>query len=231
MKLNEKILFCRKRMGLSQEALAQQLNTSRQAVSRWELGDTQPELNNIIALAKLFGVTTDWLLMEDGSSDEPLPEGDHFSQGKKESDEETSDTWIDQLPGVIGRLFKRYGWMLGVYAAICGLMFMLFGGVSVSISTSMMHYSENRFDQMHAGFDWAVDDVVLYDESGEVMTDPALYKAFGFPVPSAVHQESFPNPVAALGTFAIVLGAMIAIGGTALAVFLKRRTAQSTRNP
>lgn len=55
MKMNEKILQCRKRMGLSQEELAQQLNTSRQAVSRWELGDAQPDLKNVVALAKLFG--------------------------------------------------------------------------------------------------------------------------------------------------------------------------------
>lgn len=41
MKLSEKILYCRKRAGLSQEALAERLGVSRQAVSKWETGVSQ----------------------------------------------------------------------------------------------------------------------------------------------------------------------------------------------
>lgn len=62
MKLNEKILYYRKKSGLSQEALAARLGVSRQAVSKWEVGDTVPELDKLVALAKSFGVTTDELL-------------------------------------------------------------------------------------------------------------------------------------------------------------------------
>ena len=43
MKLPEKILYCRKRAGLSQEALAERLGVSRQAVSKWETGEALPE--------------------------------------------------------------------------------------------------------------------------------------------------------------------------------------------
>ena len=60
MKLNEKIYDCRKKAGLSQDALAEQIGVSRQAVSKWEIGSAQPDLDNIVALAKVFGVTTDW---------------------------------------------------------------------------------------------------------------------------------------------------------------------------
>ena len=62
MKLNEKILYYRKKAGLSQEALAAKVGVSRQAVSKWEVGDTGPELDKLVALAKTFGVTTDELL-------------------------------------------------------------------------------------------------------------------------------------------------------------------------
>jgi len=228
MKMNEKILQCRKRMGLSQEALAQQLNTSRQAVSRWELGDAQPELNNIIALAKLFGVTTDWLLMDDDSSlDAPQLREEAPPAGEKSYAEGASFTWVEQLPGVIGRLFKRYGWMLGVYAAVLGLLFALIGGAAVSISTSMMNYSESMFDDMHTGFDWAVGGTTLYDESGEVITNPEIYEAFGFSMPSNTHEQGFPNPVAALGRLVIGFGVLMIIGGTAIAILLKRRAAQT----
>ncbi len=62
MKLNEKILACRRRAGLSQEALAERLEVSRQAVSRWECGEATPEPAKILQLARTFGVTADWLL-------------------------------------------------------------------------------------------------------------------------------------------------------------------------
>lgn len=73
MKLNEKILYYRKRAGLSQEALAAKIGVSRQAVSKWELGDTVPELDKLVALAKTFGMTTDELLCleEPGRETEP----------------------------------------------------------------------------------------------------------------------------------------------------------------
>ena len=72
MKLSDKILTLRKRGGMSQEELAEKLNVSRQAVSRWELGSAQPDANNILQISKLFGVTADYLLNDD-SSDNDLP--------------------------------------------------------------------------------------------------------------------------------------------------------------
>ncbi len=68
MTLSEKISSCRRKQGLSQEALAAQLNVSRQAVSKWETGDTEPESGKLIALAQTFGVTVDWLLKTDDTS-------------------------------------------------------------------------------------------------------------------------------------------------------------------
>ena len=62
MKLNEKILYYRKAAKLSQEELAAQVGVSRQAVSKWELGETTPEVEKLVLLAIAFGVTTDELL-------------------------------------------------------------------------------------------------------------------------------------------------------------------------
>ena len=69
MNLSEKIQLCRKRAGLSQEALAEKLNVSRQAVSKWETGAAEPELSKLRALAAAFGVTADWLLSEEAAAD------------------------------------------------------------------------------------------------------------------------------------------------------------------
>jgi len=73
MTLYEKIIKLRKAVGLSQEALAEKLNVSRQAVSRWESGTASPDASNILQLSKLFGVSTDYLLNDDYESDDDLP--------------------------------------------------------------------------------------------------------------------------------------------------------------
>ena len=65
MILAEKILKLRKESGMSQEELAEKLNVSRQSVSKWESAAVYPELDKILQLASLFGVTTDYLLKDD----------------------------------------------------------------------------------------------------------------------------------------------------------------------
>ena len=50
--------------GWCQEELAEKLSVSRQAVSKWEIGSSDPSTTNLIALAKLFGVTAEELLKE-----------------------------------------------------------------------------------------------------------------------------------------------------------------------
>ena len=73
MKISEKIVHLRKMNGMSQEDLADRLNVSRQAISRWEMNTAKPDANNILQLSKLFGVTTDYLLHDEYESDNDLP--------------------------------------------------------------------------------------------------------------------------------------------------------------
>jgi transcriptional regulator with XRE-family HTH domain len=73
MKFGEKLQQLRKSNGLSQEQLAEKVTVSRQAVSKWELGESIPDTDNIVQLSKLFGVTTDYLLNDDFESDLDLP--------------------------------------------------------------------------------------------------------------------------------------------------------------
>lgn len=65
MRFEEKIVELRKAKGLSQEELAEQLGVSRQAVSRWELGQTLPDIPNLLQLCELFGVSADYLVREE----------------------------------------------------------------------------------------------------------------------------------------------------------------------
>ena len=65
MLLSEKIMSLRKRNGWSQEELARQLNVSRQSVSKWESMAAMPDIQKIMAMSELFGVSTDYLLKDE----------------------------------------------------------------------------------------------------------------------------------------------------------------------
>ena len=65
MKLAEKLFELRKEKGWSQEKLAEQINVSRQSISKWESGQVLPEIEKIIELSKIFQVTTDYLLLDE----------------------------------------------------------------------------------------------------------------------------------------------------------------------
>ncbi len=73
MILAEKIIKLRKQQGWSQEDLAMHMGVSRQSVSKWESMASIPDLDKIIKLSELFGVSTDYLL-KDEVEDEPVPE-------------------------------------------------------------------------------------------------------------------------------------------------------------
>lgn len=70
MILADKIVRLRKKNGWSQEELAEQMNVSRQAVSKWEGAQAIPDLEKLLQLSKLFGVTTDYLLKDEKEGEE-----------------------------------------------------------------------------------------------------------------------------------------------------------------
>ena len=69
VELNEKLISLRKEKRMSQQDLAEALNVSRQAVSRWEVGIAIPSMDNLLALSKLFGVPADELMGADRGTD------------------------------------------------------------------------------------------------------------------------------------------------------------------
>lgn len=101
MTFGEKLQRLRARKGLSQDALAELLDVSRQAVSKWERDETMPEAEKIIRISDCFQVTTDYLL-KDGP--ERFPERGH------------------SLPDP-GEVWNKYGfllgWALAVWAVWC----------------------------------------------------------------------------------------------------------------
>lgn len=107
MTFGEKLQRLRQRAGMSQDVLAEKLGVSRQAVSRWERDETMPETDKVIALAELFGVTTDYLLRpqpEETEREAPLDSG---------GTSHCSDRRQDDILNRIGYLAKTKGYLLG----------------------------------------------------------------------------------------------------------------------
>ena len=64
MEFHNKLYNLRKQKGLSQEELANRLNVSRQTVSKWEVGDSTPDMEKLIAISDMFGISLDELVMD-----------------------------------------------------------------------------------------------------------------------------------------------------------------------
>lgn len=90
MILADKIIGLRKKSGWSQEELAEKMKVSRQAVSKWEAAQTTPDLEKILQLGNLFGVTTDYLL-KDELEEEEYAEGADESRVRRITLTETNE--------------------------------------------------------------------------------------------------------------------------------------------
>lgn len=71
MEFNNRLYQLRKQKGFSQEELANRLNVSRQTVSKWEVGDSTPDMEKLMAISDLFDVSLDMLIM---GKEAPAPE-------------------------------------------------------------------------------------------------------------------------------------------------------------
>jgi transcriptional regulator with XRE-family HTH domain len=197
MTLSEKIYYYRKKMGKSQEGLAEELGVSRQAVSKWETGESEPEIGKLRALASVFGVTVDFLLSDEDPREDATP--------AEEAPRETgARTWVDALPGVLRQLVSRYGWLAGVYLAVVGGIITLMGIALFLITGSMSH--------MMGGIE-----VMPGLGGGGYIPDNSL----------TVMQPSVPSgmfvPMYVMGGLFLVIGLGFTVTGIVIAVKLKKQ--------
>ena len=64
MEFNNKLYELRKQKGFSQEELANRLNVSRQTISKWEVGESTPDMENLVAISELFEISLDELVLD-----------------------------------------------------------------------------------------------------------------------------------------------------------------------
>ena len=90
MILADKIIALRKKAGWSQEELAQQLGVTRQSVSKWEGAQSIPDLDKILQMSRIFGVSTDYLLKDEQDETDSLSSSKEESALRRVSMEEAS---------------------------------------------------------------------------------------------------------------------------------------------
>ncbi len=199
MKLQEKIIYCRKRAGLSQEALAEKMDVSRQAVSKWETGDAVPEVGKLKLLASVFGVTADWLLSED----EP-PNLNVTAEHKEAQSRPVRQNNFSHY-------FNRYGWLIGILPIILGIILSVQGAAFLAASNFMVNNFNNNVSNMQNQFQnsFPMFGFQQNDIFGSNITD------------SASKLTAIPNSIAAI---MIVLGIILIIAGIILTIVLKKRS-------
>lgn len=225
MKFAEKILYCRRKAMMSQEALAERLGVSRQSVSKWETGEAQPEIGKLSLLAQTFGVTADWLLSEDEPEEPAAPQEPPVQAAPAAAygsgdNAPAAHSWVDDVPGVLGRLLRKYGWLFGVRVAAAGAGFLLFGLVVLLISNTFF----NGISGMTSGFGGA-GDAVWYDDAGNAVDAKGL---FGNSLPGGYASDGFGGfdggfhsfQSMGRGLFGLFGGAVTAAGAVMLAVGL-----------
>ena len=86
----DKLILLRKKAGWSQEELAEQMNVTRQSVSKWEGAQSVPDLDKMISLSELFGVSTDYLLKDEIEEAEHIKLSNDMPSLKRVSMEEAN---------------------------------------------------------------------------------------------------------------------------------------------
>lgn len=93
MNRSEKLAQLRKEKGLTQIELARELNVTRQAVSRWEVGDAIPSTENLKRLSELYGVSLEYLLNDEQQEREKRPDPEPAKEDAEKDGKERKNKW------------------------------------------------------------------------------------------------------------------------------------------
>ncbi len=106
--LGRRIQEARKAAGLSQESLGERLGVSRQAVSKWEADAAVPELENLIAMSRIFGVTIGALLGVEPAAEEPAEEEATETPGEESGDAAPDRELTDRELAAVEAIVRKY---------------------------------------------------------------------------------------------------------------------------
>lgn len=248
MTLQEKILYCRKKQGLSQEALAEKIGVSRQAISKWETGEATPEVGKLSLLAKTFHVTVDWLLSEEEPEETTTTANaaNNNHSGDGNSDFLFGKRGYQNEKGIfekIKRMIVKYSWIAGVYIALAGLLIVGVGFGGRVMFHSMFNIATDQMNNMSEMMTMYTEyPEVKYNESDKQDLEEFQKEAGKF-FPEAVEDintedsdstkdlgnignvnsmiSGFHSIINGFTLVIIIVGAVMMLAGIVLAVYLK----------
>lgn len=145
MDLGKRLQELRREKGLSQEALAERLGVTRQAVSKWETGESLPDVYRLAQLSELFGVTTDYLIK--GVPPETAPPANPGPEDAAPSAPEPAPyTAAEPRPRVPRRAQMAVGWSLSGLGALGLLIIWVLSTMIVSYHQVQEQTGPNSFE-------------------------------------------------------------------------------------
>lgn len=136
--MGQRIAEERKKLGLSQEGLGEKMGVSRQAISKWEADGAVPEIDKLITLSKLFGVSVGWLL---GVEELPEQQRGEFSEGQLKMVEEIVRRYQPKPEKPMKKV---------VLGSLCLLLLVLSIAITAWVVREENHYSKNLFSNITA---------------------------------------------------------------------------------
>ena len=224
MTLGEKIYYYRKKCKLSQEELAAMVGVSRQAVSKWELGEATPEVEKLLSLARAFSVTTDQLLSPE-PPEEPKedPLRYHIHQEKEEQTSGARRTAqsgplpeeLQRYGKRLGGLIRRKGYMAGYILSLYGLGPFIIGLIFSIAAGQMSRVASGMMDDSFGGMGgWAATGSTIVSVDGVTWTTSG---SDGFSAMMSIPQT--------FGTLVMIVGLVMIVAGIVLAQVLKGKMA------
>lgn len=147
MNFGDKLLQLRKENGLSQEALAEKLNTSRQAISKWENNQGFPETDKLIIIGNIFDVSIDYLLKESNeNNNNNKQEGYYVSKDMAEGFLLNSQKTANHVAigfGLFALAFEPY-FLFGT-SSLLGVLLIIFIATLGIISFATLGFAQDQY--------------------------------------------------------------------------------------
>lgn len=167
MTMGQRIAEQRKKLGISQEALGEKVGVSRQAISKWESDGAMPEIDKLIALSKLFGVSVGWLL---GVEEQESPKPDELSNEQLKMVEEIVRRYQPRPEP----MEKKFPWIVAIclFAAALAIAVSLFfpgdsGGQDYSQQISSLNSNYQSIRQQLSVLSGRVEDIASSAETAD----------------------------------------------------------------
>lgn len=158
MTLGNRLQRLRQRQGLSQDALAEKLGVSRQTVSKWERDEAVPEVEKLLRLSELYGVSLDELVKGDAPESAPQAESQGESQAEPAAVQRERPVWEESLQwgGLLGG-GALLAWGLGEAALLLLLRGMVRGWIEAAAGATTEGLGTYVYDSLNGAEDVVMD--------------------------------------------------------------------------